>query len=151
MRDRSSRHHGTDISVRNAMPKRRTTRYARRSRWHSCARRCVQAGVLYKTESEAHKLQSSADAQCKKAFRKDMTTYEEADEFCPHCDNHYVSVRQMSLCTCLPLLHHVAGPSLTTGDRGKGAKGDGRCRRRGCAHRRSVSRAVPAVPDGHEI
>ncbi|KAK1925933.1 hypothetical protein DB88DRAFT_509579 [Papiliotrema laurentii] len=27
---------------------------------------------------------------CKKAFRKDMTTYEEADEFCPHCDNHYV-------------------------------------------------------------
>jgi hypothetical protein len=34
-----------------------------------------------------------ADAQCKKAFRKDMTTYEEADEFCPHCDNHYVSRR----------------------------------------------------------
>ena len=33
-----------------------------------------------------------ADAvQCKKAFRKDMTTYEEADEYCPHCDNHYVS------------------------------------------------------------
>ena len=22
-----------------------------------------------------------------------MTTYEEADEFCPHCDNHYVSGR----------------------------------------------------------
>ncbi|KAF4620448.1 hypothetical protein D9613_000945 [Agrocybe pediades] len=28
--------------------------------------------------------------KCKKAFRKDMTTYEESDEFCPHCDNHYV-------------------------------------------------------------
>jgi len=28
--------------------------------------------------------------KCKKAFRKDMTTYEESDEYCPHCDNHYV-------------------------------------------------------------
>lgn len=27
---------------------------------------------------------------CKKAFRKDMTAYEESDEYCPHCDNHYV-------------------------------------------------------------
>ncbi|KAG6918865.1 hypothetical protein DXG01_010928 [Tephrocybe rancida] len=29
--------------------------------------------------------------KCKKAFRKDMTTYEESDEYCPHCDNHYVT------------------------------------------------------------
>jgi hypothetical protein len=29
--------------------------------------------------------------QCKKAFRKDMREYEEADEYCPHCDNQYVS------------------------------------------------------------
>ncbi|KAJ8697133.1 hypothetical protein PTI98_006936 [Pleurotus ostreatus] len=28
--------------------------------------------------------------KCKKAFRKDMSNYEESDEFCPHCDNHYV-------------------------------------------------------------
>ncbi|EEB90819.1 hypothetical protein MPER_10929 [Moniliophthora perniciosa FA553] len=28
--------------------------------------------------------------KCKKAFRKDMTAYEESDEYCPHCDNHYV-------------------------------------------------------------
>ncbi|KAF8263538.1 hypothetical protein EI94DRAFT_1772901 [Lactarius quietus] len=28
--------------------------------------------------------------KCKKAFRKDMTTYEESDEYCPHCDNHYL-------------------------------------------------------------
>ncbi|THH03017.1 hypothetical protein EW146_g10520 [Bondarzewia mesenterica] len=28
--------------------------------------------------------------KCKKAFRKDMSTYEESDEYCPHCDNHYV-------------------------------------------------------------
>ena len=30
--------------------------------------------------------------KCKKAFRKDMSTYEESDEYCPHCDNHYVSL-----------------------------------------------------------
>ncbi|KZP12966.1 zinc finger protein [Athelia psychrophila] len=28
--------------------------------------------------------------KCKKTFRKDMTEYEEGDEYCPHCDNHYV-------------------------------------------------------------
>ncbi|KAG6901690.1 hypothetical protein C0995_009181 [Termitomyces sp. Mi166 len=28
--------------------------------------------------------------KCKKAFRKDMSAYEESDEYCPHCDNHYV-------------------------------------------------------------
>ncbi|GAA6023454.1 hypothetical protein JCM10207_004420 [Rhodosporidiobolus poonsookiae] len=28
--------------------------------------------------------------KCKKAFRKDMSTWDEADEFCPHCDNHFV-------------------------------------------------------------
>lgn len=29
--------------------------------------------------------------KCKRAFRKDMTHYEDSDEYCPHCDNHYVS------------------------------------------------------------
>ncbi|KAJ1744564.1 hypothetical protein LPJ77_006370 [Coemansia sp. RSA 2523] len=28
--------------------------------------------------------------KCKKAFRKDVNDYEDEDEFCPHCDNHYV-------------------------------------------------------------
>ena len=28
--------------------------------------------------------------KCKKAFRKDIGTYDESDEYCPHCDNHYV-------------------------------------------------------------
>ena len=28
--------------------------------------------------------------KCKKAFRKDLSLFEESDEFCPHCDNHYV-------------------------------------------------------------
>lgn len=34
--------------------------------------------------------------KCKKAFRKDMTRFEEADEFCPHCDNHFVSIVESS-------------------------------------------------------
>eukprot|EP00943_MAST-04B_sp_MAST-4B-sp1_P001514 g1514.t1 len=28
--------------------------------------------------------------KCKKCFRKDMTQFEEPDEYCPHCDNHFV-------------------------------------------------------------
>ena len=28
--------------------------------------------------------------KCKKAFRKDMEGYDESDEYCPYCDNHYV-------------------------------------------------------------
>jgi len=28
--------------------------------------------------------------KCKKCFRKDATEFEDSDEYCPHCDNHYV-------------------------------------------------------------
>ena len=28
--------------------------------------------------------------RCKKCFRKDAAEFEEADEYCPHCDNHFV-------------------------------------------------------------
>lgn len=35
--------------------------------------------------------------KCKKAFRKDMAEYEESDEYCPHCDNHYVSPSRLDL------------------------------------------------------
>ncbi|KAJ3225230.1 hypothetical protein HK099_007148 [Clydaea vesicula] len=28
--------------------------------------------------------------KCKKVFRKDMAVYEDSDEYCPNCDNHYV-------------------------------------------------------------
>eukprot|EP00741_Cyanophora_paradoxa_P016448 tig00020918_g15881.t1 len=28
--------------------------------------------------------------KCKKCFRKDVREFEEADEFCPHCDNHFI-------------------------------------------------------------
>ena len=28
--------------------------------------------------------------KCKKVFRKDVAEFEEADEYCPHCDNHFI-------------------------------------------------------------
>jgi len=28
--------------------------------------------------------------KCRKVFRKDPSDFEESDEYCPHCDNHYV-------------------------------------------------------------
>ena len=28
--------------------------------------------------------------KCKKVFRKDVSNFDESDEFCPGCDNHYV-------------------------------------------------------------
>ncbi|KAG2074807.1 hypothetical protein BDR04DRAFT_1070665 [Suillus decipiens] len=47
------------------------------------------------TETQDHVLRKTTEMafmckKCKKAFRKDMSNYEESDEFCPHCDNHYV-------------------------------------------------------------
>ncbi|KAJ7189014.1 hypothetical protein C8R46DRAFT_33966 [Mycena filopes] len=46
-------------------------------------------------EAQTHSLAKAAEMtfmckKCKKAFRKDMSVYEESDEYCPHCDNHYV-------------------------------------------------------------
>ncbi|KAF8885964.1 hypothetical protein BD779DRAFT_1531732 [Infundibulicybe gibba] len=55
--------------------------------WYDCAE-ChgeVQTHPLAKTTEMAFMCK-----KCKKAFRKDMTAYEESDEYCPHCDNHYV-------------------------------------------------------------
>ncbi|KAI0800151.1 CHY zinc finger-domain-containing protein [Fomes fomentarius] len=55
--------------------------------WYDCAE-CH-------AEAQTHRLAKTMEMtllckKCKKAFRKDMTEYEESDEYCPHCDNHYV-------------------------------------------------------------
>ncbi|KAF4338593.1 zinc finger protein [Fusarium beomiforme] len=47
------------------------------------------------SEQESHPLKESfemifACKKCRKCFRKDIKEFEEADEFCPHCDNHFV-------------------------------------------------------------
>ncbi len=46
-------------------------------------------------ESEDHPLLQSdemtfACKKCKKCFRKQAQEFEDPDEYCPHCDNHYV-------------------------------------------------------------
>ncbi|KXS96731.1 hypothetical protein AC578_9021 [Pseudocercospora eumusae] len=46
-------------------------------------------------ETQTHQLKQTMEMtfackKCKKCFRKDMTEYEDSDEYCPHCDNHYV-------------------------------------------------------------
>lgn len=61
-------------------------------RWFDCAE-CH-------AESSDHPLAKTnemvfACKKCRKVFRKDMTAYEEADEYCPHCDNKYVIEAKM--------------------------------------------------------
>ncbi|GFF35226.1 uncharacterized protein C3B9.05 [Aspergillus udagawae] len=46
-------------------------------------------------EQETHPLTKSTEMifackKCKKCFRKDATEFDESDEYCPHCDNHFV-------------------------------------------------------------
>ncbi|KAI5465636.1 hypothetical protein BGZ63DRAFT_400085 [Mariannaea sp. PMI_226] len=52
---------------------------------------CVQCH----TEQESHPLIESyemifACKKCRKVFRKNVQEFEEADEYCPHCDNHFI-------------------------------------------------------------
>ncbi|TID22801.1 HOT13-Zinc-binding mitochondrial intermembrane space protein [Venturia nashicola] len=56
-------------------------------KWFDCAE-CHQ-------ESADHELLKRdemifACKKCKKCFRKDANEFEDADEYCPHCDNHFV-------------------------------------------------------------
>ncbi|KAF2685055.1 hypothetical protein K458DRAFT_442269 [Lentithecium fluviatile CBS 122367] len=56
-------------------------------KWFDCAE-CHQ-------ETADHDLQQVfemvfACKKCKKCFRKDAREFEESDEYCPHCDNHFV-------------------------------------------------------------
>ncbi|CAO3652854.1 unnamed protein product [Cunninghamella echinulata] len=55
--------------------------------------------------------------KCKKAFRKNMKDYEEEDEYCPHCDNHYV----------LDAVTPEASLGIET-ENFKGCKSDQRCK-----------------------
>jgi len=46
-------------------------------------------------DNEDHELAKTTEMvfackKCKKVFRKDMSHFEEADEFCPRCDNHFI-------------------------------------------------------------
>ncbi|ROT40173.1 CHY zinc finger protein [Sodiomyces alkalinus F11] len=56
-------------------------------KWFDCAQ-CHH-------EQESHPLLQTLEMtfackKCKKCFRKDANEFEDADEYCPHCDNHFV-------------------------------------------------------------
>lgn len=73
--------------------------------------------------------------KCKKAFRKDVNEYDESDEYCPHCDNHYVS------CVSPRIVHSICAllsDEFSPGHRCKDAAGCADCRRRRCASRFQV-------------
>jgi uncharacterized CHY-type Zn-finger protein len=58
-------------------------------RWFDCPE-CHEEAF-----GEDHELEKTMEfvfacKKCKKTFRKDVSEFEEADEHCPHCDNHYV-------------------------------------------------------------
>ena len=49
----------------------------------------------YEMFGEDHELMKAMEfvmvcKKCKKTFRKDVSEFEDADEYCPHCDNHYI-------------------------------------------------------------
>jgi transposase len=85
-------------------------------------------------EVESHPLSKTTEMafmckKCKKAFRKDMTVYEESDEYCPHCDNHYVRIRLRlipSFCLILRQVIDAKTPHAVVGVEGEDARVDAR-------------------------
>jgi len=60
-----------------------------------CCRQWFDCVECHSEQRPDHRLLKSdeitlACKKCKKAFRKDAREFEESDEYCPHCDNHYV-------------------------------------------------------------
>ena len=73
-------------------------------------------------ESQSHRLAKTTEMtfvckKCKKAFRKDVTEFDESDEYCPHCDNHFVCIIPVSFAVVAEL----------------DALGSGRCDAKSCA------------------
>lgn len=59
---------------------------------HSHVRRYTNTGH---EEAEGHPLRKTTEMtfackKCRKAFRKDLTDFDEADSFCPYCDNNFM-------------------------------------------------------------
>eukprot|EP00276_Gloeochaete_wittrockiana_P024624 CAMPEP_0184366156 /NCGR_PEP_ID=MMETSP1089-20130417/152379_1 /TAXON_ID=38269 ORGANISM="Gloeochaete wittrockiana, Strain SAG46.84" /NCGR_SAMPLE_ID=MMETSP1089 /ASSEMBLY_ACC=CAM_ASM_000445 /LENGTH=126 /DNA_ID=CAMNT_0026707647 /DNA_START=9 /DNA_END=389 /DNA_ORIENTATION=- len=55
-------------------------------KWYDCAA-CHE--ILADHPLKKHFEMVFACKKCKHVFRKDTREWDEADEFCPHCDNHY--------------------------------------------------------------
>ncbi|KAG0150532.1 hypothetical protein CROQUDRAFT_668440 [Cronartium quercuum f. sp. fusiforme G11] len=57
-------------------------------KWFDCAE-CHEDQKLGHRLVKTNELVMACKA-CKKVFRKAIDEFEDADEYCPHCDNHYV-------------------------------------------------------------
>jgi len=59
-----------------------------------CCRKWFDCAECHAEQADHPLLQSTEMTfvckKCKKAFRKNAEEFEESDEFCPHCDNHFV-------------------------------------------------------------
>ncbi|PLW06769.1 hypothetical protein PCANC_12543 [Puccinia coronata f. sp. avenae] len=60
-----------------------------------CCRKWFDCAECHVEQQPDHKLFKSSEMvmmckKCKKAFRKVVDEFEESDEYCPHCDNHYI-------------------------------------------------------------
>ncbi|OXV10481.1 hypothetical protein Egran_01753 [Elaphomyces granulatus] len=63
---------------------------------HAVSRKWFDCAECHR-EHENHPLQQSCELvgtfackKCKKCFRKDAAEFDESDEYCPHCDNHFI-------------------------------------------------------------
>ncbi|KAJ1984034.1 hypothetical protein H4R33_004529 [Dimargaris cristalligena] len=59
-----------------------------------CCRKWFDCAECH-TDTTDHPLRKTdemvfACKKCKKVFRKNMSDFDESDEYCPHCDNHYI-------------------------------------------------------------
>ncbi|KAF2764109.1 hypothetical protein EJ03DRAFT_332156 [Teratosphaeria nubilosa] len=60
-----------------------------------CCRQWFDCAECHAEKQPDHPLKQTLEMifackKCKKAFRKDMQEFEESDEYCPHCDNHFL-------------------------------------------------------------
>ena len=58
--------------------------------WYDCPKCFEELNKRYPDLSRQGTVVVMACKLCRKCFRKDLTQFEEADEYCPHCNNHYV-------------------------------------------------------------
>ncbi|GAB7360651.1 hypothetical protein MBLNU230_g0531t1 [Neophaeotheca triangularis] len=59
-----------------------------------CCRQWFDCAECHAEQQPSHNLKQTLEMvfackKCRKVFRKDMEQFEESDEYCPHCDNHF--------------------------------------------------------------
>ncbi|MBW0528613.1 hypothetical protein O181_068328 [Austropuccinia psidii MF-1] len=60
-----------------------------------CCRKWFDCADCHNEQQPDHQLFKTSEIvmmckKCKRAFRKQMDEFDDSDEYCPHCDNHYV-------------------------------------------------------------